>query len=52
MIDFSLKHILENSPYDITLTDVGFVFQTDLGIHYRVSFDKESMVLGGCDTYN
>ena len=51
MIDFSLKHILENSPYDITLTDVGFVFQTDLGIHYRVSFDKESMVLGGCDTY-
>ena len=51
MIDFSLKHILDNSPYDITLSDAGFIFQTDFGIHYRVSFDKEDIVLGGCDTY-
>jgi len=51
MIDFSLKHILEKSPYDITLSEAGFIFLTDNGIHYRVSFDKEDIVLGGCDTY-
>lgn len=51
MIDFSIKHILQKSPYDITLTDVGFVFQTDRGIHYRISFEKEDFVFGGCETY-
>lgn len=51
MIDFSLKHILEHSPYDITLSEVGFVFKTDYGIHYRVSFDEEDMQFGGCKTY-
>ena len=51
MIDFSLKYIMDNSPYDITLSDVGFIFKTDYGIHYRVSFDKEDITLGGCDTY-
>lgn len=51
MIDFSLKHILEHSPYDITLSDAGFIFLTDTGIHYRVSFDKEDIILGGCETY-
>ena len=51
MIDFSLKHILEDSPYDITLSEAGFIFLTDYGIHYRVSFDKEDIILGGCDTY-
>lgn len=51
MIDFSLQQILKNSPYDITLSEVGFVFQTDNGIHYRVSFDEEEIVLGGCKTY-
>lgn len=51
MIDFSLKHILQNSPYDITLSELGFIFLTDNGIHYRVSFDEEDIVLGGCKTY-
>ena len=51
MIDFSLQHILQNAPYDITLSEVGFVFQTDFGIHYRVSFDEEEIILGGCKTY-
>ena len=35
MIDFSLKHILLNSPYDITLSEQGFIFQTAGGVHYR-----------------
>jgi len=51
MIDFSLQHILKNSPYDITLSEAGFIFLTDNGIHYRVSFDEEDMILGGCKTY-
>ena len=51
MIRFSLKRILENAPYDLTLSDNNFVFQTDLGIHYMVSFIKEDIVLGGCATY-
>ena len=51
MIDFSLQHILQDSPYDITLSEEGFIFHTDSGIHYRVSFDEEDIVLGGCRTY-
>jgi hypothetical protein len=51
MIDFSLQHILKDSPYDITLSEAGFIFQTDNGIHYCVSFDEEEIVLGGCKTY-
>ncbi len=51
MIDFSLQHILQNSPYDITLSESGFIFQTDNGVHYRISFDEEEIVLGGCKTY-
>ena len=47
MIDFSLQNILKDSPYDITLSEAGFIFQTDNGIHYRVSFDEEEIVLGG-----
>lgn len=51
MIDFSLNRILEDSPYGITLSGTGFIFKTDYGIHYRVSFDKEDIVLGNCETY-
>ena len=51
MIDFSLQHILQHAPYDITLSEAGFIFLTDNGIHYRVSFDEEDIVLGGCKTY-
>lgn len=51
MIYFSLKHILEHAPYELVLSGSDFMFQTDLGIHYIVSFGKEDIVLGGCDTY-
>lgn len=51
MIYFSLKRILEHAPYDLVLSGSDFMFQTDLGIHYIVSFGKEDIVLGGCDTY-
>ena len=51
MINFSLKHILQKSPYDITLVEGRFVFETDNNVHYVVSFDEEDIVLGGCKTY-
>jgi hypothetical protein len=51
MIDFSIKKLLENSPYDITLSDKGFIFKTDFGVHYRISFEEESIILGGCKVY-
>lgn len=51
MIKFSLKHILEHAPYELVLSDDGFMFQTDFGIHYSVSFNKEDIILGGCATY-
>lgn len=51
MIDLSLQHILQNSPYDITLSEAGLIFQTDNGIHYRVSFEEEDFVFGSCKTY-
>lgn len=51
MIKFSLKHILAYSPYELDLSGDEFMFQTDLGIHYSISFSKEDIVLGGCDTY-
>ena len=51
MIEFSLKHIQANSPYDITLVENKFVFCTDFGIRYVASFDEEDIVFGGCKTY-
>ena len=51
MIKFSLQHIAEHAPYELLLSENDFTFRTDLGIHYSVSFNKEDIVLGGCDTY-
>lgn len=51
MIYFSLNHILEQAPYKLDLLGSEFIFQTDLGIHYAVSFNKEDITLGGCATY-
>lgn len=51
MIDFSISRILEQAPYDITLSESRFIFETDSKIHYVISFDKEDMILGGCETY-
>lgn len=51
MIRFSIRRILESAPYELMLSGEEFVFQTDFGIHYSVSFNKEDIVLGGCATY-
>jgi hypothetical protein len=51
MIDFSISKIIENSPYEITLSDSDFIFKTDLGVHYRISFEEEDIILGGCTVY-
>ena len=51
MIRFSLKRILEEAPYELVLSGSDFMFQTDFGIHYDISFKKEDIVLGGCETY-
>lgn len=51
MITFLLRRMLEHSPYELSLSGSDFTFQTDLGVHYMVSFSKEDIVLGGCDTY-
>lgn len=51
MIKFSLRRLLEYSPYELILSGDEFRFQTDFGIHYSVSFSKEDIILGGCGTY-
>lgn len=51
MIKFSLQRIAEHAPYELLLSGNDFTFRTDLGIHYSVGFNKEDIVLGGCDTY-
>ena len=51
MIKFSLSRILEESPYNLILSGTDFRFITDFGIHYSVSFNKEDIVLGECETY-
>lgn len=51
MIRFSLVHLQAESPYALTLVGDSFMFLTDFGIHYSVSFSKEDIVLGGCVTY-
>ena len=51
MIKFSLTKIQEKSPYEIIFSDGDFIFQTEEGIHYSISFSKEELKLGNCDTY-
>ena len=51
MIYFSLQRILNKSPYEILLSEGDFLFQTDNKIRYEISFNKEDIVLGGCETY-
>ena len=48
---FTGANIAERAPYELLLSENDFTFQTDLGIRYSVSFNKEDIVLGGCDTY-
>lgn len=51
MIKFYLTRIQEKSPYEIILSEGDFIFLTDRNIHYSISFNKEDMMLGGCETY-
>lgn len=51
MIKFSLTQIQEKSPYEIVFSEGDFIFQTDEGIHYSISFSKEDIIFGGCETY-
>ena len=51
MIKLSLDKINAKSPYMVTYApNNDFVFATNLGIHYLISFESEPS-LGGCDTY-
>ena len=51
MIGLSLEQINAQSPYEVSYAPNGdFVFATDLGIHYLISFETEEPV-GGCNTF-
>lgn len=50
MIDFSLKRINEQAPYEVWQYGTDFRFCTNAGLHYTISF-KEDMPIGGCETY-
>lgn len=47
----SLDNINAHSPYEVRNSPNGdFVFGTNLGIHYLISFEEEAP-LGGCATF-
>ena len=51
MIELSLEKINTQSPYEVSYAPNGdFVFATNLGIHYLISFVNETP-MGGCDTF-
>ena len=51
MIELSLNKINAQSPYEVSYAPNGdFVFATNLGIHYLISFEIEEPV-GNCETF-
>ena len=51
MIELPLNQINAKSPYEVSYAPNGdFVFATNLGIHYLISFEAEQPV-GGCATF-
>lgn len=51
MIHLSLDKINARSRYYVMLSPKGnYIFETEHGIHYSISFEEESP-FGGCDTY-
>ena len=51
MIELSLEKINTQSPYEVSYApNCDFVFATNLGIHYLISFENETP-MGGCDTF-
>ena len=51
MIQLSLDDINNQAHYYVMLSPKGsYIFETELGIHYSISFEDETPV-GGCTTY-
>ena len=51
MKPLSLEHINERSPYYVMLSPKdNYIFETERGIHYSISFEEETPI-GGCDSY-
>ena len=51
MIQLSLETINEHAYYYVMLSPKGsYIFETEGGIHYTISFEEESPI-GGCDTF-
>ena len=51
MIQLSLDSINEHDGYYVMLSPRGgYIFETDNGIHYTISFEEETS-FGGCSTY-
>lgn len=51
MIQLSLNSINEHDIYYVMLSPRGsYIFETDNGIHYTISFEEETS-FGGCNTY-
>lgn len=51
MKPLSLDHINERSPYYVMLSPKdNYIFETERGIHYSISFEEETPI-GGCDSY-
>lgn len=51
MIQLSLDSINEHDVYYVMLSPRGsYIFETDKGIHYTISFEEETS-FGGCETY-
>lgn len=51
MIQLSLDSINESSHYYVMLSPKGgYIFETEGGIHYTISFEEDSPI-GGCNTF-
>lgn len=50
MKPLDLNRINDRAPYHVNLTEDGYEFETEHGIHYVVSFDPE-VILGGMLAY-
>ena len=51
MIQLSLDSINESAHYYVMLSPKGgYIFETEGGIHYTISFEEDSPI-GGCNTF-
>ena len=49
-MNLSLDHINSQSPYQISESGGGLLFETENGVRYRVNFTEEYPI-GGCETF-